>query len=126
MSQKYTCPMHPHILRDAPGNCPLCGMKLEPVRSADQTVPHKKHNRHEGMIGDFKKRFYLVLVLTIPIMLLSPMIQHWLNIHISFPGSEYILLLLASVIFFYGGWPFLTGLVNEAKAKNPGMMFLIG
>ena len=44
------------------------------------------------MIADFKKRFYVVLVLTIPIMLLSEMIQHWLNIHISFPGSKYVLL----------------------------------
>jgi len=59
-------------------------------------------------------------------MLLSEMIQHWLNIHISFPGSKYVLLALSSVVFFYGGWPFLKGLVNEARAKNPGMMFLIG
>ncbi len=81
---------------------------------------------HTGMIDDFKKRFYVVLVLTIPIMLLSEMIQHWLNIHISFPGSKYVLLALSSVVFFYGGWPFLKGLVNEVKAKNPGMMFLIG
>ena len=59
-------------------------------------------------------------------MLLSEMIQHWLNIHISFPGSKYVLLALSSIVFFYGGWPFLKGLVNEARAKNPGMMFLIG
>jgi Cu2+-exporting ATPase len=58
--------------------------------------------------------------------LLSEMIQHWLNLHISFPGSKYVLLALSSVVFFYGGWPFLKGLVDEVKAKNPGMMFLIG
>ena len=120
--QKYTCPMHPHIIRDAPGKCPLCGMTLEPVAT---TAPGK-HNKHSGMIANFKKRFYVVLALTIPIMLLSQMIQHWLNIHISFPGSKYVLLALSSVVFFYGGWPFLKGLVDEAKAKNPGMMFLIG
>lgn len=124
--QKYTCPMHPHILRDAPGKCPLCGMTLEPVVTADTDSAHGKHNKHSGMIADFRKRFYTVLVLTIPIMLLSEMIQHWLNIHISFPGSKYILLALSSVVFFYGGWPFLKGLVDETKAKNPGMMFLIG
>ncbi len=56
------------------------------------------------MIGDFKKRFYVVLVLTIPIMLLSEMIQHWLNIHISFPGSKYVLLVLSTIVFFYGGY----------------------
>lgn len=123
--QKYTCPMHPHIMLDAPGKCPLCGMKLEPVATAAMDV-HGKHNKHDGMIAEFRKRFYVVLALTIPIMLLSQMIQHWLNIHISFPGSKYVLLALSSVVFFYGGWPFLKGLVDEARAKNPGMMFLIG
>ncbi|RTL53428.1 MAG: cadmium-translocating P-type ATPase [Hydrotalea sp. AMD] len=118
--------MHPHILKDAPGKCPLCGMTLEPVVTADSDSVHGKDNKHSGMIADFRKRFYTVLVLTIPIMLLSEMIQHWLNIHISFPGSKYVLLALSSVVFFYGGWPFLKGLVDEAKAKNPGMMFLIG
>lgn len=124
--QKYTCPMHPHIMKDAPGKCPLCGMKLEPVAVVGSDTAHGKHNKHSGMIADFKKRFYVVLALTIPIMLLSEMIQHWLNFSINFDGSKYILLLLSSVVFFYGGWPFLKGLVDEAKAKNPGMMFLIG
>ncbi len=123
--QKYTCPMHPHILKDAPGKCPLCGMTLEPVANAAMDV-HGKHNKHSGMIAEFRKRFYVVLVLTVPIMLLSQMIQHWLNIHINFTGSKYVLLALSSVVFFYGGWPFLKGLVDEARAKNPGMMFLIG
>ncbi len=124
--QKYTCPMHPHILRDAPGKCPLCGMVLEPVVTSGADSVHGKHNKHSGMIAEFRKRFYTVLVLTIPIMLLSEMIQHWLNIHIAFPGSKYVLLALSSIVFFYGGWPFLKGLVDEVKAKNPGMMFLIG
>ncbi|MBR2647923.1 MAG: copper-translocating P-type ATPase [Sediminibacterium sp.] len=83
------------------------------------------HSSHSSGIADFKKRFYVVLVLTIPIMLLSEMIQHWLNIHISFPGSKYILLFLSSVVFFYGGWPFLKGLVGEMRARNPGMMTLV-
>jgi Cu2+-exporting ATPase len=65
------------------------------------------------LIADFKKRFFVVLILTIPIMLLSEMIQRWLNIHISFPGSQYILLIFSSVVFFYGGWPFLEGLVMK-------------
>ncbi len=89
-------------------------------------MSHAGHDHHAMMIEDFKKRFYAVLILTIPIMLLSEMIQHLLNLHISFPGSKYILFALSSVVFFYGGWPFLKGLVEEVKAKNPGMMFLIG
>lgn len=124
--QKYTCPMHPQIIKDAPGRCPLCGMALEPVAHSTPGTTHGKHTDHTGMIADFRKRFYVVLLLTIPIMLLSEMIQHWLNIHISFPGSKYVLLALSSVVFLYGGWPFLNGLVNEARTKNPGMMFLIG
>ncbi len=123
---KYTCPMHPQIVQDSPGKCPLCGMALEPI-ARKATAGHKgKHTDHSGMINEFKKRFYVVLVLTIPIMLLSEMIQHWLNIHIAFPGSDFILLALSTIVFLYGGWPFLKGLVNEARAKNPGMMFLIG
>ncbi|GAO45477.1 copper-transporting ATPase CopB [Flavihumibacter petaseus NBRC 106054] len=78
------------------------------------------------MINDFKKRFYIVLVLTVPVMLLSEMIQHWLKIHFSFPGSQYVLLLLSSIIFFYGGWPFLKGWWEEIKNRAPGMMTLIG
>jgi Cu2+-exporting ATPase len=78
------------------------------------------------MIQDFRKRFYVVLVLTIPIMLLSTMIQHFMGVNWQFTGSPYILFVLSTVVFFYGGWPFLKGLVDEAKSKNPGMMFLIG
>jgi Cu2+-exporting ATPase len=91
--------------------------------------PHmgmSEHDHHAMMIADFKKRFYVVLVLTIPIMLLSTMIQHFIGVTWTFNGSSYILFALSSVVFVYGGWPFLTGLVDEVKAKNPGMMFLIG
>jgi Cu2+-exporting ATPase len=84
------------------------------------------HNHHAMMIADFKKRFYVVLGLTIPIMLLSTMIQRFMGVSWQFAGSSYILFALSSVVFIYGGWPFLTGLVGEVKAKNPGMMFLIG
>lgn len=93
---------------------------------AHPSLEHAGHDHHKRMIEDFKKRFYVVLALTIPVMLLSQMIQHWLNIHISFAGSQYLLLLLSTTVFFYGGFPFLKGLINEIKAKNPGMMTLIG
>jgi Cu2+-exporting ATPase len=120
---KYTCPMHPQILQDGPGKCPLCGMNLVPLAKSGK---HNGHESHSSGIADFRKRFYVVLILTIPIMLLSEMIQHWLNIHFSFPGSNYVLLALSSIVFFYGGWPFLKGLADEIKVKNPGMMTLIG
>ncbi|MDJ1482765.1 copper-translocating P-type ATPase [Cytophagaceae bacterium YF14B1] len=85
---------------------------------------HSGHN-HASMINDFRRRFYVVLVLTIPVVLLSPMIKHWLGMDWTFPGSMYILMGLSSVIFFYGGWPFLTGFVQETKARQPGMMTLV-
>src|SRR5476651_883415 len=84
------------------------------------------HDHHKMMIADFKKRFYVVLVLTIPIMLLSAMIQQFIGVNWQFAGSSYILFALSSVVFVYGGWPFLKGWADEIKAKNPGMMFLIG
>jgi P-type Cu2+ transporter len=136
--QKYTCPMHPEIIQDKPGNCPKCGMTLVLEKLNNNAEAHSKHqhgsnppmghegHNHNSMIDDFKKRFYVVLFLTIPIMLLSMMIQTFLGLHWQFAGSQYILFALSTVVFFYGGWPFLKGLVDEVKAKNPGMMFLIG
>ncbi|MBE9667720.1 copper-translocating P-type ATPase [Mucilaginibacter boryungensis] len=90
-----------------------------------QHMGHGGHN-HNAMIADFRKRFYVVLILTVPILLLSHMIQQWLQVQISFSGSQYLLFLLSTVVFVYGGWPFLTGWFSEMKAKNPDMMTLIG
>ena len=86
---------------------------------------HEGHDHHAMMINDFKKRFWISLILTVPILLLSEMIQHWLGFEIKFPGDKYVLLSLSSFIFFYGGWPFLKGFVDEIKSKSPGMMTLI-
>lgn len=87
---------------------------------------HAGHDHHAMMIADFRKRFWVVLLLTVPVMILSPMIQEWLGIRLSFPGSGYVLAGLASIVFFYGGWPFLKGWFDEMDGWNPGMMTLIG
>ena len=84
-----------------------------------------ENNNHEKMVEDFKKRFYISLIVMVPILLLSPMIQSFLNIEISFTGSNYIIFILSTFIFFYGGWPFLKGLYDELSDKQPGMMTLI-
>ncbi|MDD3480763.1 MAG: copper-translocating P-type ATPase [Patescibacteria group bacterium] len=92
-------------------------------------MEHKNHhNHHEHMIADFRKRFFVSLVLTIPILLLSPLVQNFLGLSetLAFQGDKYVLFLLSTIIFFYGGWPFLTGLISELKQKKPGMMTLIG
>jgi Cu2+-exporting ATPase len=79
------------------------------------------------MVEDFKKRFWISLVVTTPILLFSHMVQMFLGLQsLAFNGDLYILFLLSSFVFFYGGWPFLAGLVDEVKAKQPGMMTLIG
>ncbi len=78
------------------------------------------------MIDDFRRRFYVVLVLTLPIMALSTMIQRTLHFHWRFLHSDYLLFALSTVVFIYGGWPFLKGWKEEIKAGSPGMMFLIG
>src|SRR5450631_2607568 len=82
--------------------------------------------QHAMMIADFKIRFFVVFALTIPIMGLSTMIQQFMGVHWQFTGSPYILLALSSLVYFYGGWPFLKGLTDEVRAKTPGMMLLIG
>jgi Cu2+-exporting ATPase len=80
------------------------------------------------MVLDFRKRFIVSIIITIPVLLLSPLIQGFLRIEeiIKFPGDIYVLFGLSSIIFIYGGWPFLKGLYKEIKSKNPGMMTLIG
>ncbi len=78
------------------------------------------------MVEDFKFRFWWVLALTIPILALSPMIQEFMGVDWSFTGDIWILFALSSVVFFFGGWPFLYGLVDELRQKQPGMMTLIG
>lgn len=87
---------------------------------------HQDHsNHHQHMIADFKKRFWVSLILTVPVLLFSDMIQQWLGFSIQFPSKSYVVLALSSLLFFYGGWPFLKGLKEELSAKNPGMMTLI-
>src|SRR6056297_1824711 len=86
---------------------------------------HTRH--HQMMIRDFKKRFWISLIITLPVLALSPMIQGLLDFQFALVEGidHFILLGLSTIIFFYGGWPFLTGLVSEVKQRQPGMMTLI-
>ncbi len=81
---------------------------------------------HAGMIEQFRRRFWVALILTVPILWLSPMVRHVVGLSESpFAGSEYVLLGFSSVVFVYGGWPFLAGLLAELGKRQPGMMTLI-
>jgi len=86
---------------------------------------HDHSQHHNMMIADFKKRFWISVALTIPILLLSPMIQQFLGVNWAFQGSKYLLFALSSIIYFYGGYPFLKGLKEELSKRSPGMMTLI-
>ena len=81
---------------------------------------------HSAMIDDFKRRFWISLGISIPIILLSEMIQMWVGFTIAFPGDRYVLAALSTFVFFYGGWPFLKGLWEEVSGRAIGMMTLIG
>ncbi|MGX7139402.1 heavy metal translocating P-type ATPase [Enterococcus silesiacus] len=89
-----------------------------------------EHNEMAGMdhsmhMGNFKKKFWLSLILAIPIIFLSPMMGVDLPFQFTFPGSDWLVLILASILFFYGGEPFLSGAKMELKQKSPAMMTLI-
>ena len=83
------------------------------------------HDHHAHMIEDFKKRFFINTFLSIPVLVFSKMIQEFLGISFSFPGMESITVGLSTIIYIYGGWPFLKGLKVELKEGGPGMMTLI-
>ena len=124
----YTCPMHPEIKRNKPGMCPECGMNL--VKSKDlKTKDNEKetHGKHEGhSLGVFIRKFWISLILTIPIILYSDIVENLFRFEApSFNGSGYVPLILGSAVFFYGGWIFLKGALREIKSRLPGMMTLI-
>jgi len=124
-----------------PGKCSMCNVDLREVfeeetcEHCEPKVMKHEHHEHHGhhdhtehhkhMLRDFKIRFFVSIIITIPILLLSPLIQGFLNYTLIFLGDKYLMFLLSSFVFFYGGWPFLKGLYDELSQKQPGMMTLI-
>ncbi len=104
-------------------------MQKEGKQTKEQKGKNEHHGEHDHqqMVADFRKRFWIAVLITIPILLLSPMIQNAFGIreYLAFDGDRYVLFTLSSIIFFYGGWPFLKGLYTELSELNPGMMTLI-
>jgi len=121
---------HGHYMSDDGGS----GMEDMQGDKADRKKPeeqkmlmkHAKHkDHHTVMMKDYKKRFFISLILTFPVLFLSPAIQDFLGYRFQFTGSTTIFFLLSSIVYFYGGYPFLRGVYDELKTKAPGMMTLI-
>ncbi len=101
----------------------------------DHDMSNMDHSMHEGHdmggmdhsmhMGNFKQKFWLSLIIAIPIIILSPMMGMELPFQFSFPGSNWVVLVLATILFVYGGQPFLSGAKMELKMKSPAMMTLI-
>ena len=98
----------------------------KPHEHHKETMQHAGHDKHAGHhTGDFLKRFWICIVLTIPVLVLSHMIQQWIGVDFKFTGDNYLLLLLGSIIYFYGGMPFFKGMFSEIKDGAIGMMTLV-
>ncbi len=125
----YTCPMHPKIKCKRSEMCPECGMGL--VKAEDEAVHEteggKGHDKHEGHSTEmFIKRFRVVAVLAIPLIVYSELPEIFFDWEAPrFFGWEYLMLLLGTIVFFYGGRVFISGAYREIREKLPGMMTLI-
>lgn len=126
-SQQYTCPMHPQIIRNQPGSCPICGMSLEPKTLATHKTGQACHHNE---LTDLSKRFWLSVILSLPILFLT------MGLHI--PGiktlvtfipiviSSYLQLALSSIIIFWCGYPLLKRAWLSLKQRHLNMFTLIG
>lgn len=112
------------------------GLKHEETKHEEkhEGTEHKGHeaaggkdhaNHHTQMLEDFRRRFIVSFVLTFPVLVLSPTIQDFFNFELHVPGADYLTFFLSSIVYFYGGYPFLRGIKEELSEKSPGMMTLI-
>jgi Cu2+-exporting ATPase len=98
------------------------------MNHAQHQSGHHQSAHHAAMVADFRRRFWIAAVLTVPILALSPLLQELVGLGqlLQFAGDRYVVFALSSTVYFYGGWPFLKGLVDELREHQPGMMTLIG
>ena len=113
----YTCPMHPEIQQPQPGNCPICGMTLEPI------LPSLEEEENPELV-DFKRRFWSTLPLTVIVTVLA-MAGHRLFTG-GLPGQSWIELVLSTPVVLWAGWPFFTRGVQSIRNRSPNMWTLIG
>ena len=118
---KYTCPMHPEVVRDGPGPCPLCGMALEPMLpSADA--------EDDSELRDMTRRLVIAAALSLPLVALAMggMFSHALHALLPGRAQAFVELALATPVCLWAGWPFLVRAVDSLKNRSPNMFTLIG
>lgn len=117
LGAEYTCPMHPEIRQPSPGNCPICGMTLEPV------IPELEEEENPEL-KDFSRRFWWTLPLTVIVTVLA-MAGHSLQL---FHGTSqnWVELVLATPVTLWGGWVFFTRGIDSIRQRSPNMWTLIG
>lgn len=98
----------------------------EGVPPAHAAHDHHGAHDHTAMVADFRRRFWICLVLSVPVLATDHMLQNWFGLgFLRFPGDQIVQFVLSTIVFIYGGWPFLTGIVRELSTRRPGMMTLI-
>ena len=120
---KYTCPMHPEIVRDAPGDCPKCGMALEPMG-----VPAPDDGPNPELV-DFKRRFFIGAVLTVPLLVLTmgPLLGLGaVREALGERSAQWVELLLSAPVILWAGWPFFVRAVKSVVNSSLNMFTLIG
>ncbi|MEP7062820.1 MAG: copper-translocating P-type ATPase [Betaproteobacteria bacterium] len=118
-SVEYTCPMHPQIRQMGPGNCPICGMALEPVVATGESGPSPE-------LKDFTRRFWVGLLLTLPVLVLE-MGAHVFDVHryIGQQTSNWVQLVLATPVVLWAGWPFFERAWLSVRNRSLNMFTLI-
>jgi Cu+-exporting ATPase len=119
---EYTCPMHPEIVRPGPGSCPICGMALEP-----RTISAAAEENPE--LRDMTRRFWISLVLTVPLMAIAMAAMLWpMSLHGILPSAAlpWLELALATPVVLWGGWPFFQRFWTSLINRSPNMFTLIG
>jgi Cu+-exporting ATPase len=118
MKVRYTCPMHPEILRNGPGSCPICGMALEPMDVFAQVEADPEYD-------SMRLRFWVSAALSLPVLLLS-MLGESFGLHLSPNVRNGIEFFLATPVVLWGGWPFFERFWSSLVNRSPNMFTLIG
>ena len=112
---------------EAPAGASSVGSAHAGTRAPDAHGHHGGHDKHAGHhVEMFRRRFWWSLLLSAPVVATSHMVMDWFGYDLDFPGIEWVGPVLGSVVFLWGGWPFLQGAEREIRDRQPGMMLLIG